>query len=45
MLPSEFITKGGESMDVILAILVSVEGGLLVELILKWLDGKDNRKR
>ncbi len=28
-------------MEVLLALLVSVEAGLLVELICKWLDGND----
>lgn len=32
-------SKGGEGMEILLDLLVSVEAGLLVELIRKWLDG------
>ncbi len=40
---TEPFTRGGEQMVHLLNLLISVEAGLLVELIRKWLDGGDNR--
>lgn len=40
----EIISKGGSIVEVILALLISVEAGLLVELICRWLDGNDRKR-
>lgn len=40
---TEPLTRGGELMVHLLNLLISVEAGLLIELIRKWLDGGDNR--
>ena len=36
-------SEGGECVDIFLAFLVSVTAGLFVELLCKWLDGRNNR--
>ena len=33
-------SKGGDVVEIILAFLISVTAGLFVELICRWLDGK-----
>ena len=38
--PGHF-AKGGDRVEIILSLLISVEAGLLVELIRTWLDGSD----
>lgn len=40
---TEPLTRGGEFVVIILNLLISVEAGLLVELICKWLDGGKKR--
>ena len=37
----ELLEKGGDSMEIFLAFLVSVAAGLFVEILCRWLDGHE----